>query len=179
MSIWATWIPWLIARNERQDKVMTVSEITEKWFPKNPWQYRGHPRPWHCRLQHSVRYCCKRQRRFRDLCMLRPLCACECWGMTDRLGMQLHRRIRVKSKDKKKGLRTIHPSKAFTRNHLKVNTLIPIFGIYQMWQFHSVELKWTWATARSVHVIKDTDLLRNHSIKIDKGCRHPTENADR
>lgn len=35
---------------------------------------------------------------------------------------------------------TVHPPKALTRNHLEINTLVPVFRIDQMRKFDRVEL---------------------------------------
>lgn len=58
-------------------------------------------------------------------------------------------------------MRTVHPTKAFTWNHLEVDALVTILGVDQMGKFHGVEL------------------LGYNSVEIDESGGHPGNSSIR
>lgn len=66
---------------------------------------------------------------------------------------------------------TIHPSKALPGNHLEVDTLVTILGIYQVREFHGIELILGSASenVRSIGLY----LLGHNAIEINESSCHP------
>lgn len=42
--------------------------------------------------------------------------------------------------NEKNSMPTIHPTKAFTRDHFEVDTLVSVLGVHEVGKFHCIEL---------------------------------------
>ena len=70
---------------------------------------------------------------------------------------------------------TVHPAKALSWYHLEVNALVAILGVDQMREPDGVELGGVMLARCHAASALYTHLLRDHTVEIHKGRRHPVE----